>query len=59
MDTIPYDKRSGKIWFNNELVEWKDSEFMMVKFSNWKNILIDCFTQQKEWVSKCLTQKRK
>ena len=26
MDTIPYDKRSGKIWFNNELVEWKDTK---------------------------------
>ena len=21
---IPYDKRSGKIWFNNELVDWQD-----------------------------------
>jgi len=21
---IPYDKREGKIWYNNELVEWKD-----------------------------------
>ncbi len=26
MDTIPYDKRSGKIWFNNELVEWKNAK---------------------------------
>ncbi len=26
MDTIPYDKRSGKIWFNNELVDWKDAK---------------------------------
>ena len=26
MDTIPYDKRSGKIWFNNELVEWKNTK---------------------------------
>ena len=25
METIPYDKRSGKIWFNGELVEWKDA----------------------------------
>ena len=25
METIPYDKRSGKIWFNSELVEWKDA----------------------------------
>jgi len=22
MESIPYDKRSGKIWFNGELVEW-------------------------------------
>ena len=21
---IPYDKRSGKIWYNNELVDWQD-----------------------------------
>ena len=21
---IPYDKRSGKIWYNNDLVDWKD-----------------------------------
>ena len=21
---IPYDKRSGKIWYNNELVDWAD-----------------------------------
>jgi branched-chain amino acid aminotransferase len=26
MDTIPYDKRSGKIWFNGALVEWKDAQ---------------------------------
>ncbi len=25
METIPYDKRSGKIWFNGELVEWKNA----------------------------------
>ena len=23
---IPFDKRSGKIWYNNELVEWKDAK---------------------------------
>ena len=22
----PYDKRSGKIWYNNELVEWADAK---------------------------------
>ena len=21
---IPYDKREGKIWYNNELVDWQD-----------------------------------
>ena len=25
METIPYDKRSGKIWFNGQTVEWKDA----------------------------------
>ena len=23
---IPYDKRSGKIWYNNELVDWGDAK---------------------------------
>ena len=26
MEQIPFDKRSGKIWFNNELVEWQDAK---------------------------------
>ena len=26
METIPYDKRSGKIWFNGTAVEWKDAK---------------------------------
>ena len=26
METIPYDKRSGKIWFNGELVDWKSAK---------------------------------
>jgi len=26
METIPYDKRSGKIWFNGELVDWKNAK---------------------------------
>ena len=21
---IPYDKRNGKIWYNNDLVDWQD-----------------------------------
>ena len=23
---IPYDKKSGKIWFNSELVDWADAK---------------------------------
>ena len=26
MESIPYDKRSGKIWFNGKTVEWKDAQ---------------------------------
>ena len=26
MEMIPYDKRSGKIWFNGETVEWNDAK---------------------------------
>ena len=25
METVPYDKRSGKIWFNGKTVEWADA----------------------------------
>ena len=25
MESIPYDKRSGKIWFNGITVDWKDA----------------------------------
>ncbi len=25
MESIPYDKRNGKIWFNGKAVEWKDA----------------------------------
>ena len=24
---IPFDKREGKIWYNNELVDWQDVKF--------------------------------
>ena len=24
---IPYDKRDGKIWYNNQLVDWQDAKF--------------------------------
>ena len=27
MESIPYDKRSGKIWFNGKTVEWKDAKY--------------------------------
>ena len=26
MESIPYDKRSGKIWFNGKTVEWKNAQ---------------------------------
>ena len=26
MDSIPYDKRSGKIWYNSNMVDWKDAK---------------------------------
>ena len=30
METIPYDKRSGKIWFNSELVDWKSAKIHLL-----------------------------
>ena len=26
MEQVPFDKRSGKIWFNNELVDWSNAK---------------------------------
>ena len=26
METIPYDKRSGKIWFNGDLLDWTNAK---------------------------------
>ena len=26
MEPIPYDKREGKIWFNGEIIDWKDAK---------------------------------
>ena len=26
MENIPYDKRTGKIWYNSEMVNWKDAK---------------------------------
>ncbi len=26
MEQVPFDKRNGKIWFNNELVDWADAK---------------------------------
>ncbi len=30
MEQVPFDKRSGKIWFNNELVDWKDAKLHVI-----------------------------
>ena len=26
MENIPYDKRTGKIWYNSNMVDWKDAK---------------------------------
>ena len=26
MEPIPYDKREGKIWFNGDIIDWKDAK---------------------------------
>ena len=26
MESIPYDKRKGKIWFNGEVVDWESAK---------------------------------
>ena len=30
MQQLPFDKRSGKIWFNNELYEWQDARVHII-----------------------------
>ena len=30
METIPYDKRSGKIWFNGENVDWRSAQIHLL-----------------------------
>ena len=30
MEKIPYDKRSGKIWYNSQLVDWKDANIHLL-----------------------------
>ena len=30
MQQLPFDKRSGKIWFNNELCEWQDAKVHVI-----------------------------
>ena len=30
MQQLPFDKRSGKIWFNNELCEWQDAKVHII-----------------------------
>ena len=27
---IPYDKREGKIWYNNELVDWQNAKLHVI-----------------------------
>jgi branched-chain amino acid aminotransferase len=31
MESIPYDKRSGKIWFNGKTVDWADANIHILK----------------------------
>ena len=26
MESIPYDKRKGKIWFNGQVIDWQDAK---------------------------------
>ena len=26
MEPVPYDKRNGKIWFNGQVIDWKDAK---------------------------------
>ena len=33
MESIPYDKRSGKIWFNGETVDWADANIHILNHS--------------------------
>ena len=30
MQQLPFDKRSGKIWFNDELCEWQDARVHVI-----------------------------
>ncbi|RPG96663.1 MAG: branched-chain amino acid aminotransferase [Candidatus Pelagibacter sp. TMED239] len=30
MEQVPFDKRNGKIWFNNELVDWQDAKIHVI-----------------------------
>jgi len=32
MQQLPFDKRSGKIWFNNELCEWQDARVHIISY---------------------------
>ena len=62
---IPYDKRSGKIWYNNQLVDWADAKVHILNHGLhyascvFEGTLQDFFTQQKEWVLKFHTQNKK
>ena len=30
MEQIPFDKRNGKIWLNNEFVDWQDAKLHVI-----------------------------
>ena len=36
MESIPYDKRSGKIWFNGIAVNWKDANIHIFIYTDFK-----------------------
>ena len=41
MEQVPFDKRSGKIWFNNELVDWSNAK--NTRFKSWVSLCKLCF----------------
>ena len=43
---IPYDKRSGKIWYNGELVDWSD---VKVHVKSWL-ALASCVLRVREYM---------
>ena len=45
---IPYDKRSGKIWYNNDLVDWGDVKLHVL--SHGTALCKLCFLREKEFM---------